>query len=85
MTNLKYYLSKVYKEIEKLSPKAIIHQVEPIESEDIFLIVYENEGEVFHLRDKITELTGKILLEGGPFIAVSILSKNHNQYIENGE
>jgi hypothetical protein len=75
MLSLKYYFSRVCKEIEKLNSKAVIHRTEPLETEDASLIVYTDEADVPYIRNKVVELTGELLLEGGPFIAVSVLPR----------
>lgn len=75
MHSLKYYLGRVHKEIERLNSKAIIHRTEPLETEDASLIVYADEADVPYIRNKVVELTGELLLEGGPFIAVSVLPR----------
>ena len=75
MPSLKHYLIQVCREIEKLNSKAVIHRTEPLETEDAFLIVYADEADIPYIRNKIMELTGELLLKGGPFIAVSILPR----------
>jgi hypothetical protein len=75
MPSLKYYLIQVCKEIEKLNPKAVIHRTEPFETEDASLIVYTDEADIPYIRSKVIEVTGELLLKGGPFIAVSILPR----------
>jgi hypothetical protein len=75
MLSLKYYLTKVCKEIEKLNPKAVIHRTKPFETEDASLIVYTDEADIPYIRNKVMELTGELLLEGGPFIAISVLPR----------
>jgi len=75
MFSLKYYLSRVCKEIEKLNSKAVIHRTEPLETENASLIVYADEVDIPDIRNKVIELTGELLLEGGPFIAVSVLPR----------
>ncbi len=75
MFSLKYYLSRVCKEIEKLNSKAVIHRTEPLETENASLVVYADEADIPYIRNKVIELTGELLLEGGPFIAVSVLSR----------
>ena len=75
MPGLKYYINRVCREIEKLNSKAVIHRTEPLETEDASLIVYIDEADVPYIRNKAVELTGDFLLEGGPFIAVSILPR----------
>lgn len=75
MLSLKYHLSRVCKEIEKLNSKAVIHRTEPLETENASLIVYADEVDIPYIRNKVIELTGELLLEGGPFIAVSVLPR----------